>query len=487
MLMGIDVSAFDLNILEMRTRMPFKYGIATLTALPHLFVTLDVRIDGDRGVGIAADGLPPKWFTKDADKRFRVEIAELLDVVRHACDAVESVGPAPSVFELWRRVSGAQRAWAEESTAYPPLLWAFGVSLVERALIDAFCRVSGVSFGASVRSNLFGIQLGALSEELTGVRPADCLPEQPLRTIAVRHTVGLADPLTRGELEAGDRLDDGLPQSLDEAIEFYGLTHFKIKIGGDLGADVERLRRLSEVIGTHAGSGFCFSLDANEQYDCVDRFREFWESARADRGISGFFDHLLFVEQPFQRAIALADTIGTSLLSWSDRPPIIIDESDGELTSLRRALDLGYRGTSHKNCKGVFKSLANRCLLERRQLTDPGGRYLMSAEDLANVGPVALMEDLAVVATLGIPHAERNGHHYFRGMSMLPPDLQEALLDAHPDVYHRHPDGYPTLDVREGQIAVGSVVDAPFGVALDIDARRFASADSWSPDALGDV
>lgn len=32
--------------------------------------------------------------------------------------------------------------------------------------------------------------------------------------------------------------------------------------------------------------------------------------------------------------------------------------------------------------------------------------------DLVNMGRVALLQDLAVVAKLGIPHVERNGPHY---------------------------------------------------------------------------
>ena len=82
---------------------------------------------------------------------------------------------------------------------------------------------------------------------------------------------------------------------------------------------------------------------------------------------------------------------------------MIIDESDGEIDCMRRALALGYRGTSHKNCKGVIKGIANRCLIEwyRRNRSDDGP-WLMSGEDLANVGPVALLNDLAVMAVLWV-------------------------------------------------------------------------------------
>jgi hypothetical protein len=67
-----------------------------------------------------------------------------------------------------------------------------------------------------------------------------------------------------------------------------------------------------------------------------------------------------------------------------------------------------------------------------------------------------------VIATLGIPHAERNGHHYFRGLSAFSPQVQRQMLDEHGDVYRDL--GFPSLDIRDGSLQVGSIVDAPFGV-----------------------
>ena len=87
----------------------------------------------------------------------------------------------------------------------------------------------------------------------------------------------------------------------------------------------------------------------------------------------------------------------------------------------------------------------------------------MSGEDLCNLGPVALLQDLAVVATLGIPHVERNGHHYFRGLSMYPVTRQKEVLAWHSDLYRWHEQDFAALAIREGEIQVGSVVEAPFG------------------------
>ena len=98
--------------------------------------------------------------------------------------------------------------------------------------------------------------------------------------------------------------------------------------------------------------------------------------------------------------------------------PIIIDESDGDLEAFPRAIALGYRGVSTKNCKGIVKSFLNRTLVEGLNAERPApARLFMSAEDLTNVPVVPLQQDLATVRALGIPHVERNGHHYVRGLA----------------------------------------------------------------------
>ena len=78
--MSIRLLDFDLHILNMRNRMPFRYGIVTMTALPHLFLQARIEVDGRQADGIAAEGLAPKWFTKVPDSSMALDIAEMLDV-----------------------------------------------------------------------------------------------------------------------------------------------------------------------------------------------------------------------------------------------------------------------------------------------------------------------------------------------------------------------------------------------------------------------
>ena len=91
-------------------------------------------------------------------------------------------------------------------------------------------------------------------------------------------------------------------------------------------------------------------------------------------------------------------------------------------------------------------------------------KLILSAEDLANVGPIALPQDLAVVASLGLDHVERNGHHYFAGLSSLSEAEQQRTLDSFPDLYESHQDSFPTLKITNGQINLPSITTAPFGL-----------------------
>ena len=67
-------------VTNLRARMPFRYGIATMTRVPHLFLQAKVEVNGRMQTGVAADHLPPKWFTKDPASSYRDDVADMLGV-----------------------------------------------------------------------------------------------------------------------------------------------------------------------------------------------------------------------------------------------------------------------------------------------------------------------------------------------------------------------------------------------------------------------
>jgi len=482
--MKIKVTGFDIHILNTRLRFPFRYGIAALTALPHAFVRVEIEVDGKRQWGVTADGLAPKWFTKNKDETFRDELAAMFHVIETAGGIAKDAKPASSVYDLWQHLYTTQMQWATRE-GYPPLLWNFGVSLIERAVMDAFCRATGTSFARAVRENAFGLELGEIHRELDGATAADLLPKQPLTKVKMRRTIGLGDPIADKDIPAEDLVNDGLPQALEASIRAYGLSRFKIKSQGNLDVDVKRLTQLYSVLEEHAPKDYAFTLDLNEFFTDPAAFRDYWINLRTHKQLDALFGHMLVVEQPMYRDAALSAEASDVLNEWDDRPPIIIDESDGLLSSLPDALGSGYAGTSFKSCKGVVKGIANACLIEHHRRNDPAGRYVLTCEDLCILGPVSLGHDLAAIATLGIDHCERAGVHYFAGISHLPEEMQRQALEQHGDLYLRHERGFVSPRIEKGELDLTSTVAAPFGLGYLFDPTRFTPLDEWRFESLG--
>lgn len=451
--------------MPLKTRMPFRYGIAELTELPHLFLTLEAEIDGERCSGIASDHLPPRWFTKNPEQSPESEISEMLRMARHA--AIDSIDDqANSVFNWWLQAYQRQMSWAREEKI-PELLAHFGLTLVERALISAFCERHQAPFHSLLCTGKLGFDPSRIYPELAGFEWRSAFPQAPLKRVTLRHTVGLSDPIFERDIAPEQKLNDGLPQSLEANIATYGLLHFKIKLSGNLDHDCDRLESVLQCIERNASSDFRFSLDGNESYPDFNTFRTHWRQLASLPAYQRHSGKLLFVEQPIHRAHALAADNAASLATLSNLP-IIIDESDATLDSLPQALEIGYSGTSHKNCKGVFKGLAAKCLLASRQEQRSSSvpPLMQSGEDLSNIGPVALLQDLTVMASLGITSVERNGHQYFAGLSAFSEPLNEAALTELPDLFSKAPQGFAKVQPRGGHLHLEHLLRHPFAPKL---------------------
>jgi len=465
------LAPFEFFVQHTRTRFPFRYGIASMTEVPHLFVRTRVTVGNESSAGVTSEGLPPKWFTKNPSTTFEQDLPEILEVIGHAAKLAEQIAQGPiSFFDFWLKLDRQQADWAK-ARQFAPLLAHLGVALIERAVLDGMCRVTGQPLNRMIAANQLGLRLGEIHAELGDAQPADLLPAAPLQSCFVRHTVGLGDALSPADIPSNERVEDGLPQDLESSVRAYGLRYFKVKLLADAERDFVRLSELARLLERETGGDFFVTLDGNENFKSFGAFRESWHRSSADAALRPLWKRIVVVEQPVHRDQALSDEAGAVLRSWPDRPSLIIDESDGAPGDLPRALELGYAGTSHKNCKGIVKGIANACLLEKRRRA--GERVLLTGEDLCNLGPVALQQDLALMALLGIGHVERNGHHYYRGLSLWPADWQATVLAAHGDLYTRHAQGFTCLHIREGRVQLGSVNAAPFGVQPLLDPTRY--------------
>ncbi len=453
---------FEFFVLPAQTRFPFRYGIASMRDVPHLFMRTRIHAGARSSAGMTAEGLPPKWFTKDAATTFEQELPAMVEQIRHAAALAQDVGRQPlSFFDFWQQLQRGQQAWAERH-AVPPLVAGLGVSLVERAVLDGLCRATGEPLHRMIARNGLGLRLHEIYPELGEAQPTRLLPASPLPACFVRHTVGLGDALSAADLRPEDRVNDGLPQDLESSIRAYGLRYFKIKLRGIPAEDSIRLRDVLRILAAETGDGFRLTIDGNENFHDFAQFRSFWEQVHTDPALSALPGRTIVVEQPVHRDRALGDGARAALAGWENKPPLIIDESDGAIGDVPRALEAGYAGASFKSCKGIVKGIANACLLAARRAA--GRPAVLTGEDLCTLGPVALQQDLAMMALLGIEHVERNGHHYYRGLSMLPRPWQDAARASHADLYSEHPAGFARLRISAGRLDLSTTNRAPFGV-----------------------
>ena len=425
------IASIELLERDVKLRMPFRFGVVTLTESPQAFVRCRIRTDGGREAeGAAAELLAPKWFDKNPALSNEDNYEQLRASLRTARERYLA--------------HGAATAW-EHSSPSTGLVANYGPALLDRAILDALCRSQGISFYEAIRKNLVG------ADTFEGMSlPGFFSKLKPNPTVAARHTVGLVDPITAAEQK--ERVNDGLPETLEEVVARYGQRYFKLKVGGDIRADVERLSAIASVLD-RIREPYHASLDGNEQYDDFEGVAELWAKMKAAPRLRRMVESILFIEQPVKRQKALERRI-----AGIDKP-VIIDESDDSLDAFPRARALGYKGVSSKTCKGLYKSLVNgaRCAAW-------GDGYFMSGEDLTIQAGLALQQDLALVSLLGLTHVERNGHHYVNGMADLPQAEQDTFLVAHPDLYERS-HGAVRVRISNGDLAIGSLACAGFASA----------------------
>lgn len=449
-------------------RLPFRFGAATVTACPQVYVRARIRLpDGRTSEGCAAEMMIPKWFDKNPELSNEDNFAQLRRALQLARAAYTSSNDAQSA---WGHFAAHYQSLmhAGRLAGLNPLVTSYGPALLDRALLDALCLHASCSFAQAMSTNLCGMVPAELAPDLRGFDFDAFAQAQQARTrIAARHTVGLADAIEDTDLPAADTPRDGLPASLQAAIARYGHHYFKLKLCGDTHADVQRLARIAQLIDPIAE---LVTLDGNEQYADAAAFEDFLDAFLATPELRALAKRCAFIEQPIQRATALQHDLSAA----AARMPLLVDESDSQIGSFLEAQPLGYTGVSSKSCKGFFKSAINaaRCAQAGAQR-----RLFLSGEDLTMQAGVGVQQDLALVGWLGLTHVERNGHHYVNGMAALPEDEQRNFLRAYPALYVQS-DGAVRLRIENGELDLSSLSAAAgfggTGVAAGIqwDAMR---------------
>jgi hypothetical protein len=329
----------------------------------------------------------------------------------------------------------------------PPLAAAYGPAEIDKAILDALLRATNSNFFDGMAQNLAGID-ARLSRDLQDADIAQFLAgRKRLERVAIRHTVGL-DDIVEGEGGVAD------------ARENAGARYFKLKLNGDPAHDADRLIRIGNELAT-LPYDYRVTLDANEQYADLAALGALAERLDRDAALRPIAQKLLYIEQPMPRDITRQSPLGA--LTGRD---FIIDEADDSYDAFPAARALGYRGISSKSCKGIYKSVINAT--RAAKWSAGGEKCFIAGEDLTCQAGLAVQQDLALGALIGVTHAERNGHHYVDGFGDTPAAETEAYLTAHPDLYVR--DGNQIrLAIHDGDLLTGSLTTSGFATAVHPD------------------
>lgn len=424
---------------------PFRFGAVVINATPQAFVRVEIEVEGKgTAIGASAELLVPKWF----DKRPHLAPEETVDQLRRSLLIARALYLGrkrfDTAFGLHAACIGAQ-AEACATEDIPPLAAAYGPAEIDKAILDALLRGLGMNFFDGMAANVAGID-ARLSPDLANADVAQFLARcARLERVAIRHTVGLDDAI---EGKGG----------VADIRENAGAHFFKLKLNGDPEHDTARLTRIGKELAT-LPHDYRVTLDANEQYADLAGLSTLVDRLDRDGALAPISEKLLYIEQPMPR-----DIFREALLGTLTRRDFIIDEADDSYDAFSAARALGYRGISSKSCKGIYKSVVNATRAAKWS-AESERTFFISGEDLTCQAGLAVQQDLALGALIGVTHAERNGHHYVNGFGDAPPAEAQAFRTAHPDLYRDDGDGI-RLSIHGGDLLTGSLTVPGFATGV---------------------
>jgi len=383
---------------DFQYRAPYQFGGRSVDRVTILNVTCRLRTNGGREAwGFGSMTLGNAWAfpaaPQDAGLGAMKALADELRGVTKACD---DTGHPIDLFralepDYLRAAAAVSRARALP-TPVPKLCTLVVASAFDAAIHDAYGKAFGVSVYETYRPSFMRRDLSHdLGDAFKGEFLDRYVPVAPRPAIPVFHSVGASDPLDAGDVR--HRIDDGLPNTLEEWIPRDGLIRFKIKLnGGDLEQDFDRVVRIDRIVTrAQAARGvrdWKYSLDFNEGCPNVGYLLEFLRRVRA--ATPSGFDRILYIEQPTARDLK-ADRANVMHEAAKLRP-VVIDESLTDLGSLLLAREMGYTGVALKACKGQSQAMLMAAAAQKfgmfvcvQDLTCPGASLIHSAGIAARV------------------------------------------------------------------------------------------------------
>jgi L-alanine-DL-glutamate epimerase-like enolase superfamily enzyme len=412
---------------DFQYRAPYQFGGRSVDRVTLLNVNCRVRTgNGREAWGFGSMTLGNAWAfpaaSQDAGLGAMRSLADRLRSVTADCDeAGHPIDLFRALEPAYLRAAGdVSRAVSTLPVPIPKLCTLVVGSPFDAAIHDAYGKAFGRSvyetYGPTFMSRDLSHDLGP---SFKGEYVDRYVPAAPRPTTPVFHSVGASDPLEAADVKT--RVDDGLPNTLEEWIPRDGLIRFKIKLnGGNLEADFERVVRIDRIVARGVAprgvADWKYLLDFNEGCPNVEYLLEFLRRVREATPTG--FDRILYIEQPTARDL---EKDRSNLMHEAARlRPVVIDESLTDLEALLLAREMGYTGVALKACKGQSHAMLMAAAAQKfgmflcvQDLTCPGASLIHSAGIAARVPGNAGIE---ANARQFVPSANRAWEARFPGL-----------------------------------------------------------------------
>ena len=427
----IRVDAISYSFEDFMYRTPLKFGGTVVDRVTLLNVNCTVRNSAGKvvkGFGSMPLGnvwaFPSKTMAYDRTLAAMKELAEQISSITnsykefgHPIDINWALEPE------YLKAADAVSKSLKLDAPIPKLCTLVTVSPFDASIHDAYGKLHNRNSFQACGSDLMSHDLSHyLGSEFKGESLDKYILKQPKATMPLYHLVGAVDPVTEADIKT--RINDGLPETLPEWINYNGLTNIKIKLNGDdLKWDVDRVITVDRVAAeTQAKRGlskWVYSLDFNEKCPNVAYLLAFMRQIK-EKSPEGFA-RIQYVEQPTKRDLNLDR--GNVMHEAAKLRPIVIDESLTSQEALMLSREMGYTGTALKACKGQGQALLMAAVAQKykmflcvQDLTCPGASLIHSAGLAAHIPGVAAIE---ANARQYVPRANKAWESKFPGIFVI--------------------------------------------------------------------
>ncbi|MEO0794026.1 MAG: hypothetical protein AAFX93_02630 [Verrucomicrobiota bacterium] len=300
-----------------------------------------------------------------------------------ACLATENYGQ--SFFKFWRNLRDRLEIWKRTNDRQAAFA-RFGLALVERAILDAFCRSRERSISELLQTNAFEIDLGMVCSPLKGRQPHE-LMEVPREEIPVRLQIDPAFDLSSAD-------------ALQRLVTAHSLQRFSLELQGNVDADFERIQHLVQALDHLKVERYRLSFDGMQAFE-PQGLKNLWDRLETEPTTSRLGRKVDYIEQPFAVENTFANSAVALFAEWPNRPPILIDEADAIHGDCARSLEWGYSGSLYRAERGFIPTVVDACLIGARREREPVGKWTYTGGLINASCHQSMTSDTAVAGALG--------------------------------------------------------------------------------------